>query len=168
MGDWRVEAATHAWGNSIITFGNVEKGNVDEFSEENLKENENGFDATPDIRRNASVKRINFLDILAPLSGGYSDSNPNIVAPINGLYVSEFSLQYVGMFLLSSVVRYRPRTWVHAISRLSTSDHGSDDHVLALIELFMETCSETFPAMIVKAMNPYEDKYRLTRRPSRR
>lgn len=166
--DWRIERATLAWGNSIIEFCNVEKTNTDEFSEDSLTEGDNGFEIIPDLRISSPVKRIDFLELLAPLSGGYGNSNPNMVTPFNSLYISEYSLQYMGMFLLSSVVRYRPNTWVHAISRLSSEVQDSDDHTLALVERFMEICSETFPVMIVKAMNPYEDKYRLTRRPSGR
>ena len=70
------------------------------------------------------------------------------------------------MFLLSSVVRYRPHTWVNSITGYSTENTASDDRTLALIEQFMELSSNSFPALISEAINPHEDKYGETRRSS--
>jgi hypothetical protein len=55
------------------------------------------------------------------------------------------------MFLLSSVVRYRPQTWGHAISRSVTEENAADDRALALIESFMGNAG-SFPGMIAEAI----------------
>jgi len=47
------------------------------------------------------------------------------------------------MFLLSCVVRYRPQTWVHVITRTTTQDNPSMIKALALLEEFMTIHSAT-------------------------
>src|SRR4030066_1397839 len=76
-----------------------------------------------------------------------------LIEPIGGICISELSLYYLGMFLLSSLVRYRPQIWMHSLSRLATSELPSDDASLALIEKFLEDTLNVFPSAIVKAMS---------------
>src|SRR5467141_1959121 len=56
-------------------------------------------------------------DGFCPVAGGYSGPDICAIAPVGDLYFSEFSMQYLALFLLSSLMRYRPQTWTHAISR---------------------------------------------------
>lgn len=161
--NWRIEEAVLAWGNSIIEFGNIDTSGIDDLSDEHLIEKDNKFQTRPDLR-NSSLERINFLELLPPLAGGFNTSNQYMVAPLNGLYVSEFSLQYIGMFLLSSVVRYRPHTWVNAITGYASENTVSDDRALALVEQYIDLCSNSFPEMVYKVINPNDDKYSPTKR----
>ena len=147
---WCLESATHAWGNSVIIFSNIDKTFIiDEFSDDHLKESDRDFQTRHDYRRDASVKRNDFTSILAPPLG--SSSVAHMVAPFEGTYLSDFSLYYLGMFLLSSVVRYRPQTWGHAISRSVTEENAADDRAVALIESFMGNAG-SFPGMIAEAI----------------
>jgi hypothetical protein len=78
---------------------------------------------------------------------------------VSGQYVSEFSLHYMALFLLSSLVRYRPQTWMHAISRSVVADMPADDQSLSLIERFLDINSSEIPDMVVSVLNPHEDRY---------
>lgn len=158
--NWCLVSAAHAWGYSVIKFGNVDNSQIDEFAEEHLIQANNEFRTKKDPMHDSTVKRIKFSSLLSPLAGGFSEGGPSAIAPFDGVYLSEFSLHYLGMYLLSSLVRYRPHTWGHAISRATMSNMPADDQMLALIERFMEVSFTAFPAMMVKAINPYEDKYR--------
>lgn len=149
--NWCLVRAEPAWGNSVLIFGNVDKGTVDEFSEEFLRETKAGF-ISEDVIRAQKYKRRNLSEILDPLAGGLGGF-PYMIESLDGVHTSEFSLHYLGMFLLSSLVRYRPQVWGHAISRLTTSESPADDKALALIEKFMDISLAVFPRGIVEAIS---------------
>jgi hypothetical protein len=88
-----------------------------------------------------------------------SDDGLHAVSPIGGMYLSEFSLHYMALFLLSSLARYRPQTWMHAISRSVVADSPADDQSLSLIERFLDINVGAIPEMIVSVLNPNEDRY---------
>src|ERR1700722_5565120 len=67
---------------------------------------------------------------LDPLAGGFSNSYTYAISPVGGNFLSEFSVQYLTLFLLSSLVRYRPQSWTHAISRSSMINQPADDETL--------------------------------------
>lgn len=71
----------------------------------------------------------------------------------NGFFLSEVSLYYLGMFLLSSLVRYRPHVWANAIARRSFREKTPDDRSLVLIEEFVDQALTVFPAATVIAIN---------------
>ena len=75
-----------------------------------------------------------------------------MVEPYQGEYISECSLYYLGMYLLSSLVRYRPQVWAHSISRSVTSEKSADDRALAIIEAFMGRAITQFPNMVINAL----------------
>ena len=79
------------------------------------------------------------------------------MAPVNDIYLSEFTVHYLGLFLLSALVRYRPQAWAHAISRSSFPSEPADDQSLSLIERFLDIDQNEIPEMTVKILNPYED-----------
>jgi len=95
---------------------------------------------------------------LPSLAGGWGNPTYAIV-PVQGKDVSEFSLHFLGMFLLSSLVRYRPHTWVNALSRSIIEGHPADDTVLALIEKFLDLNALDIPSFVIKAMNPHLDEF---------
>jgi YaaC-like Protein len=69
------------------------------------------------------------------------------------LALSEFSIQYLALFLLSSLVRYRPQTWTEAISGSVVSGETADDKSLSLIERFLEVNRGSIPELVVKLLN---------------
>ena len=151
---WYFIGGQHSWSQSLIMFENIDNTGIDEFGDENLF----GEGDEYDVKLPAGFRRFSLADRLSPLAGSFSERTYGI-APIDGLYLSEFSLHYLAMYLLSSLVRYRPQTWAHAVSRTSISDAPADDQALALIESFLSLNSMEIPSFVVKALNPYEDKY---------
>ncbi len=69
--------------------------------------------------------------------------------PINDVKLHEYALQFLGTFLLSSLVRYRPQIWQNAISRSVTANSAADDRALSLIEKFLDVTLSGFPNMVV-------------------
>jgi hypothetical protein len=50
-------------------------------------------------------------------------------------YVSELSLRFIALHLLSCLGRYRPATWMHALPRAGSADHSADDTMLACTKI---------------------------------
>lgn len=148
--DWCLSEASLAWGNSILIFGNVDRRQVDEFSEAVLVESDGRFAAR--YQHDSSYPRTPFGEILPPLAGGIENGTQYFVQPIDGVYLSEYSLQFLGAFLLSSLVRYRPQVWQHAISRSVLEQVPADDRALALIQRFLELVLEKYPKMILSSI----------------
>jgi hypothetical protein len=112
-------------------FYNIGKPELGEFPDATLIEGPNGFVAE---RRNRD--HIAFDTILPPLAGGLTNDHPTAIQPLNGPYFSDASLFFCGAFLLSSLVRYRPQVWQHALSH---SVQENSDRALSLIEAFSAT-----------------------------
>ena len=157
---WRVVEAVPAYGASYITLANLECGTDDDLDVVALPEIEPNHYVAP--MRDAPPPdhpRIPLDQLFLGVGGGYSGSSAIAIAPYAGQYLSEFSLAYIGLFLLSSLVRYRPDTWSHAVSRSSLQDRPVDDQALSLIQAFLEDTYAAIPSLIVQALNPHEDKY---------
>lgn len=93
-------------------------------------------------------------EILPPQSGGYVGSAQTYaMQPINNVQLNEYALQFLGSFLLSSLVRYRPQIWQNAISRSVTAQSPADDRSLSLIEKFLDDVLNGFPDMVVRVMD---------------
>lgn len=152
--NWPISEAQLAWGYSVITFMNIVKAEgFDDLSEENLLQEDTWFRIGYDVRSDPiTYPRFPYLEKLDPLAGGYSGSNSYAMTSINGIFPSEFALHYLGLFLLSSLVRYRPQTWVHALSRASNAEAPADDQALALIEEFLSLNSSNIPSFVVKVI----------------
>ena len=89
------------------------------------------------------------LSKTAPICGGLSaDRNTHIIEPIDGIFLSELTLFYMGMFLLGSLVRYRPDVWSNVLSRRAVSNNPVGDKALSLIEHFIEISLSSFPQFI--------------------
>ncbi|MDR6661281.1 hypothetical protein J2W51_003867 [Tardiphaga robiniae] len=151
---WRFNEAQHAWGNSIIVFDNADKRGYDDLSDENLiRANNNGFAASRALMGDGG-SMVPAVDILTPLSGGYVGSAQTYaMQPINNVKLSEYALQFLGSFLLSSLVRYRPQIWQNAISRSVTAESPADDRALSLIEKFLDDVLSGFPNMVVRVID---------------
>lgn len=147
--NWRFRNATRAWNHTIITFDNKTKP-ADDLADAVVRVQGDEISAV----ENASAQCRDFRSLLTPATSslGYP-SWSCFTAPIAGNYVSEVSLQYLGMFLLGSLVRYRPQTWVHATTRFVSSDRPADDAPLALIEQFMTVVQQLFPLLLVRMLS---------------
>jgi hypothetical protein len=156
LGIWRLSSAQLSWGRSTIYFRNTSNHKIDEFSEPYLFANGDSYEERPVA--NDENKPFPVADGLHPLAGGFS-SGTNAVSPISGLHLSEFSFHYLALFLLSSLVRYRPQTWAHAISRSTIQDIPPDDKTLSLIEQFLISNTIAIPNMIAMILNPHEDEW---------
>ena len=150
---WRFVEALHAWGNSIIKFDNVGGGEEDDLSEGNLiPANNNGFTVSWALLGD-DRPTVPAADILVPLSGGYVHTHTYAMQPINNVKLHEYALQFLGTFLLSSLVRYRPQIWQNAISRSVTAQSPADDRALSLIEKFLDDTLSEFPDMVVRVID---------------
>jgi hypothetical protein len=126
-----------------LLFYNIDKSVLDEFSAERLVESSNGFIAVMQGRR-----FVPFESIVPPLAGGISKTHPTAIQPLNGATLSEHSLQFCGAFLLSSLVRYRPQVWQHALSHTAVEQSGADERALALVESFLQQILREFPTLV--------------------
>lgn len=75
--------------------------------------------------------------------------SPCLIEAYDGEDIAETSIFYMGMFLLSSLVRYRPNTWIHSLKGRTTSDQPIDDKPLAIIFKFLDLSLSKFPEMIL-------------------
>lgn len=151
---WRFVGATHAWGNAVLNFDNAAVQDEDDLADANLVQaNNNGFVGAR-VVMGAGTAFVPAEEILPPLSGGYVGSAATYaMQPIGGVKLSEYSLQFLGCFLLSSLVRYRPQIWQNAISRSVTQQSPADDRSLSLIEKFLNDVLSGFPDMVVRVID---------------
>src|SRR5208283_5870502 len=150
---WRLASARHAYNRSDLRFQNTSNVGMDEFSETHLESRNGGFEASAqDGDQNAPFPLKSGLDPLAE-RGTYA------ISPVGGHHICEFSFHYLGLFLLSSLVRYRPQTWMHALSRSVMPDTPADDQAISLIERFLEQNSSSVRELVVGILNPPQDDY---------
>ncbi len=155
---WRLDSAENNDGNAYLHFGNVRNEGGDEFSESSGECSDGSFQAS---RQPDDDEKRFTLDLGLPPTAGYLRGGTSTTAPIgnSGLYVSEFSLHYLGLFLLSSLVRYRPEAWAHSISRSIIPNETADDQALSLIERFLEINRNAIPEMVATVLNPHDDYF---------
>lgn len=152
LNNWYLILAERAWDHSILVFANVEKKSIEKLTNKVVEREDGNYHVAEGSLYNVECNFVNFWDILDPSVRG-STGGEHLIEPFDNSHISELSLYYLGMFLLSSLVRYRPQIWGHSISRLVTSDSPADDKALALIERFMESALSIFSDTIVKAMS---------------
>lgn len=153
LSQWNFSDARFSWGKTALTFNNSQplKNELDEGT---IKVTEESL-----ISIQVPSRDMYFSDIAAhldPLSGGNS-SNTGIthaIHMINGKFLSEYTMHYMALHLLSSLVRYRPGIWMHALSRGSSAVRPADDTMLALLEKFMMTNQVEIPSLVCKLLTP--------------
>lgn len=151
---WRFVDAVQGWGNSIINFDNADgRNDENSLSEGNLVQTSNNGFADRRVIAMGYPPISPAADILPPLSGGYVHTHAYAMQPINNVRLHEYALQFLGAFLLSSLVRYRPQIWQNAISRSFTAYSAADDRALSLIEKFLDDTLSGFPAMVVRVID---------------
>ena len=141
--NWRFDRANKAWDRSIFVLVNCQVFD-DEFLPESLVERDGGFEYQ---RGMARAETIDFRPLVLPVIRGMSGTSPSLTEPVGGRYIADASLKYAGMYLLSSLVRYRPQTWVHSVARMDTVERPADDAALSLVEYFMGSAQSTFVAL---------------------
>lgn len=156
---WRLSDVQLAWGNSVLMFDNQSEGMGDDLSDVELLELGGGrFQASAAITGSES----GFVapeKILPPLSGGYDGGATCAMQPINGVALNEYSLQFLGAFLLGSLVRYRPQIWQHSISKSATTGSPADDRTLSLVEQFIDEVLNSFPRLVVNIIDYKRSHY---------
>jgi hypothetical protein len=150
LNQWCFSEASLAWGYSVLIFRNIKKGTLNDLAIETLVQGNNGFSTTHTLM-GSQFEWITAFDILPPLSGGITNVAPYAIQPLGSVYLSEFSLQFLASYLLSSLVRYRPQIWQHAISRSFTAETPADDKALAMVEQFLAGVLNDFPKLVVRA-----------------
>jgi YaaC-like Protein len=103
--NWRVAWISNGWGKAVIEFRNHACPGTP--LREQLKMISPG-------RFEANIPDGDTCPPQSLLIGGLL-SNDGLCSPINGAYISQPALVYLGIFLLSSLVRYRPEIWIHAL-----------------------------------------------------
>ena len=150
---WIFQRAERAWGNSILFFTNrLLIDNEAELDPLRFYQNEKGFLPALAPRTAEPTELIDILDLLEPLGGPISGW-PVAIAPLeNNTYLNVYSLHYMALFLLSSLVRYRPNVWVHAISRSVSDVMPADDSALAVIETLLDHNSTEIPTLVAEVL----------------
>jgi hypothetical protein len=142
-------SAKPVWNASYIDFSNLPIPD-DEFAETNLLSREKGFETKDFNSRDESLPYAQFTNLMKSHVGSFSDDR-HLISPYNNLYLSKMSLHYLGIFLLSSLVRYRPQIWGNTISRSIIDNSKSNDYMLSILEEFMKLHVEEMTKYVIEA-----------------
>ncbi|RDK04615.1 YaaC family protein [Paraburkholderia lacunae] len=151
LAGWRVSTAQCSWGKSIIVFANAAP-NGDDIADDQLEANGAAFQVRGGVPREHLLQDIQHH--VDPVGGGFGSGGQYAIAPVNGHFLSEFSLQYAALFVLSSLVRYRPQIWMHSLSQTAAANQPADDGPLALIEALMSQNQRQVPQLVCEIINP--------------
>jgi hypothetical protein len=91
-------------------------------------------------RRVACPNGSELIPMCATLEG-----DTYFVKPLLDTHLHEMVLHYIGLFLLSNAVRYRPDLWIRLITRRPAA--------LGVIEKFMDAVSTKFPALMLNSLS---------------
>lgn len=144
LAHWHFNQSTPAYGSTAITFVAT--------AYRSTELNDDEIQVFPYGIRNMALANLPFEDSrlesrLPPLAGGSGISSAAVL-PINGVVLSEYSIQYLALHSLSSLVRYRPHIWMKALA-------GSrDDHMLALISEFLRINEQAVPHLVASELLP--------------
>jgi len=149
---WRLSYASVGWDHSILGFCNVLKeAGEDDLAEAQFRECQPRlFEARTNLMHDLAIARIPFLDILPPLCDRSTRGPTYVIEPYDGIQLCEEAVLFMVTYMLSSLVRYRPQIWQHAISRSVSVDAPADDRCLALVERLLDAALESFPRMTVE------------------
>ncbi len=144
--NWRVAQISNAWGKAVIDFRNEESPR------------------TPIAEQLRMTSAGEFVSSLAPgktyppqdLLAGGSLSDNGLCSPVNGVYISQPALVYLGIFLLASLVRYRPEIWIHTMTRGTSSERPADDHAISLLEDFLSAVPGQMQGVLLDYLFPNE------------
>jgi hypothetical protein len=150
--NWSFFYASHVGGFTSIEFRNGRCAGEDPVDSSDVMEAVKNADSYGcQVQHNGEpVFDDDILSKTAPVYGGlHTGGDTHLIEPIGGLFLPEFALFYMGMFLLSSLVRYRPDIWSNVLSRRAVSNNPVGDKALSLIEHFIEIALSNFPQLTV-------------------
>lgn len=150
LNNWCFDNLTFQVSEHVILFYSACTSAGSDIAEENLIEYERGIRSKIDFRKESHFHPLE--DIIAPGAGVLQNQTPYFIAPFNNLYIAEASYYYLGMFVLSSAVRYQPHIWVHALTGSSHNNMPPDNAILALIERFLDLSLIEFPKIILASL----------------
>lgn len=142
--------ATFAWDHIVILFDNAQPGGLlPEVDLDLQRPFGEGADLLPArVSGRVPVPPIRLAEILPCSQGGLTQELATFSSPVlPNTYLSEFTLLYLGTYLLGSLVRYRPQIWVHALYGTEMPCRPRDDASRALIESFLNHVSSTVPQL---------------------
>ncbi|MGF6634857.1 hypothetical protein OKW39_002008 [Paraburkholderia sp. MM6662-R1] len=148
---WSFSQCNNAWGKSSVIFRNAPPLAV-ELAPGSIRQNLNDFEATIRPATDSYFHDIN--NHVATLINSAPGFQPYYVQPVGQSYLSEQALTFLALHLLSSLVRYRPDTWMHALSRSALGARAADDAMLALLEGFMTNVQAGFPRFVANVISP--------------
>jgi len=149
---WRLVRASYAGGFTALDMTNDPRPKLGEMEPDDMEEDPYGYRIREFVGERADRRHVNLTELMQPVSGNLRNGATNLIANYEGSYLSEAVLYYLGMFVLSSLVRYKPSSWTSSISRRTIGQQLSDDKPIALVELFLEGALTNFPAMIVNCI----------------
>lgn len=138
---------------SAISFANIPPIQ-DEFDEK-LWKTEYGFRSNAAMGEGGKTVPGEFAQDCEPVSGALTYGK-NVIERLENSHVHEMCLYFLGMFLLSSLVRYRPNIWANAIARRAIGDRIPDDRGLAIIEHFVDMSLTVIPGIVSEAIKEPE------------
>jgi YaaC-like Protein len=149
-------SAQFAWDHNSMSFDNRQPGGRFPASDTDIRVAEGtGYlvQAEQIAAEEQEMHGIPLGEILPCSQGGLFGSYPTFSTPVReDAYLSEIVLLYLGTYLLGSLVRYRPQTWVHALYGNDTSNRPRDDATRALIQSFLDVASTTVPRWCAAAI----------------
>jgi len=151
--EWSFEGTHWGWGGGWVLLFTNHIPQEHEFDPMRFQQMEHGIQQSPQSILPPKPQRP-ISEILPPLGGRYSNRATAIAPLPNGCSISDYSVHYLALYLLSSLVRYRPNIWVHAISQSVADSTPADDGALALIETFLELNATEIPQLVAKVMGP--------------
>jgi hypothetical protein len=139
-------AASFAWDHIAIIFDNCRPGGQFPESGSDIQAMGQGTELLPVQRLSSEKNGVPLSEILPCSEGGLHRQFPTFSSPVRDeVYLSEIVLHYLGTYLLGSLVRYRPQTWIHALYGTETPNRPRDDAIRALIESFLDVASRRVP-----------------------
>lgn len=148
---WSFSQCANAWGKSSVLFLNAPPL-ADELAPGSIRQNLNDFEATTRPAANSYFHDVN--NHVGTLISSALGFQPYYVQPVGQSYLSEQALTFVALHLLSSLVRYRPDTWMHALSRSASGGRAADDAMLAMLDGFMTNVQTAFPRFVASVISP--------------
>lgn len=105
-----------------------------------------------------SLGNLQTVPLEEALQGSISTSTGrvHVTQPINGQYLAELSASYAALFLLGSLVRYRPHSWNHAVSGAIVPDRPSDDRAISIVEAFLVHNAEQITSLIMSEIDGHQ------------
>ena len=147
---WRPMSAS----SSAITFANIPPIQ-DEFNENLWKKTEYSFLSHAAMGKGGKTLPDEFVQDCEPVSGALTEST-SLIQRLENNHIHEMCLYFLGMFILSSLVRYHPNVWANAVARRAIGDRIPDDRALAIIEYFVDMSLTRIPEIVSVAIKEPE------------